>query len=151
MPSMSLDNYSHGQKFKITFSSKVFLSVTITNTTALSLLPFRLLKSTFRAESNFDVIFWTSLPLCYDITMKSTEILGNHSGSADKECDRKIMLLGLTLHQSMHNSFLIFVCKLSKLHEKYCLRKGSGEPSVNMSYGSRPTLEKRDKDSVLMM
>ena len=60
--------------------------------------------------------------------MKSIEFLGNFSASADKGCDPKVVLLGWILHQSMHKSFLSFVCKRSKNYEKYCFREnGSGK------------------------
>ena len=55
---------------------------------------------------NFDVVLRISAPFCYDVTMKSTENHGNYSGSADKGCDPKIVLLSWILHQSMHDSLL---------------------------------------------
>ena len=48
---------------------------------------------------NFDVFFVISAPLCYDVTMKSVEILGNSNGSAEKRCDPKII-------------FYIYLCKI---------------------------------------
>ena len=51
--------------------------------------------------------------------MKSAEIPGNHSGFADESYDPKIVLISWILHQSMHNSLTRFVCKISKLLEKY--------------------------------
>ena len=47
---------------------------------------------------NFDVVFLIPTLFCYDITMKSIEILGNYSSSADKGFDPKIVLVSWILH-----------------------------------------------------
>ena len=47
---------------------------------------------------NFDVVFRISAPCCYDVKVKSIEILGNSSGSAEKRCYPKIVLLSCILH-----------------------------------------------------
>ena len=55
---------------------------------------------------NFDVVFRFSEPFCYDVTMKSIEILAAYNGSANMKCDSKIVLVSWSLHQSIKNSFL---------------------------------------------
>ena len=78
--------------------------------------------------------------------MKSIEIIGNCSGSADKGRDKKSsFLLDFT---SIYAQFISVICSQNiETLRKYCLREsGSGEPSVqSFSQKFKTTLRKLRK------
>ena len=63
-------------------------------------------SSSFKRKAAKPVISGAERPhFCqqHDVILKSIEILGNCSGSAEKVCDSKTVLLSWIMHQSVHS------------------------------------------------
>ena len=79
--------------------------------------------------------------------MNSKEIFENFHGSSDKGCGPEYVILTWILQKSMRNSFLWFVYKVSKLHDKTASGKKVAESfhSTVIARCLRPILDSKLK------